>query len=49
MFNRVYRDGPVVAENSQFQVRIYLFPREGGAWHARIVRRSDGMDCKIGL
>lgn len=49
MFRRVYDTSAVVAENDKFQVKIYLFPNEGGRWHVHIVRRSDGMDAKIGL
>jgi hypothetical protein len=39
----------VVAENAKFQVKIYLFPNEGGRWHVHLVRKSDGADVKIGL
>ena len=49
MFQRVYDTSAVVAENDKFQVKIYLFPNEGGRWHVHIVRRSDGADAKIGL
>ena len=45
----MYDTSAVVAENKSFQVKIYLFPREGGTWHVHIVRRSDGADAKIGL
>src|SRR5258708_1291622 len=49
MFQRVYDTSAVVAENGNFQVKIYLFPNEGGRWHVHIVRKSDGADVKIGL
>jgi hypothetical protein len=49
MFWRVYGTSSIVAENEKFQVKIYLFPDEGGLWHVHIVRRSDGEDAKIGL
>jgi hypothetical protein len=39
----------VVAENDKIQVKIYLFPHEGGRWHVHFVRKSDGVDAKIGL
>ena len=46
---RVYREGAVVAENRTFQVKIYLYPDEGGGWHVHLVRKSDKSDLKIGL
>ena len=46
---RVYRKGVVVAENDTFQVKIYLYPNEGGGWHVHLVRKSDKVDLKIGL
>ena len=49
LFERVYGASVVVAENDKFQVKIYLFPYEGGKWHVHIVRKSDGADAKIGL
>src|SRR3989338_7110593 len=49
MFRRVYDTSAVVAENDKYQVKIYLYPREGGGWHVHIVRKSDGADVKIGL
>ena len=49
VFKRVYDTSAVVAENENFQIKIYLFPHEGGKWHVHIVRRSDGADVKIGL
>jgi len=49
MFRRIYGKTPIVAENEKFQVKIYLFPDEGGLWHVHIVRKSDGADAKIGL
>ena len=48
-FHRVYDKGPVVAENHKFQVKIYLYPKEGGSWHVHIIRKSDHADVKIGL
>ncbi len=49
MFQRVYGASAVVAENDRYQVKIYLFPHEGGRWHVHIVRKSDSADAKIGL
>lgn len=49
MFRRIHDRASVVAENDNFQVKIYLFPNEGGKWHVHIVRKSDGADVKIGL
>lgn len=49
MFQRVYDDTAVVAENDNYQVKIYLFPNEGGKWHVHLVRKSDGTDAKISL
>ena len=49
VFRRVYKQGPVIAENDNFQVKIYLHPNEGGGWHVHFVRKSDGTDVKIGL
>jgi hypothetical protein len=49
MFRRVYGASTVVAENENFQVKVDLFPKEGGSWHVHLVRKSDGADAKIGL
>ena len=49
VFHRVYDTSAVVAENDKFQVKVYLYPNEGGGWHVHIVRKSDGTDAKIGL
>lgn len=49
VFQRLYDTSAVVAENENYQVKIYLFPNEGGLWHVHIVRKSDGIDAKIGL
>ena len=49
MFKRIYGKGHTVAENEKFQVRIYLYPHEGGGWHVHFVRKSDKADAKIGL
>ena len=49
LFQRIYGVSAVVAENENFQVKVYSFPNEGGLWHVHFVRRSDGADAKIGL
>lgn len=48
-FDRIYNKSSVVAESDKFQVKIYLYPEEGGSWHVHIVRKSDGADVKIRL